>query len=285
MIAASAFQPGSSPRARGTPPVDKQSRTCARFIPACAGNTSRPPAPCRGAAVHPRVRGEHSPYSPQAKNLIGSSPRARGTRDCNPMAPALERFIPACAGNTCGRFEALRPQVVHPRVRGEHVQRSRHSGRLYGSSPRARGTPTTSPAFPSPGRFIPACAGNTRIRHPTAPDTSVHPRVRGEHLPALGVGPFLTGSSPRARGTLTTPQGFLFRGRFIPACAGNTQWHFARKNHCSVHHRVRGEHDDDGCHGSTKGGSSPRARGTPTEPQPRCLIWRFIPACAGNTHR
>ena len=51
---------GSSPRARGTPLDVARPAVPLRFIPAGAGNTSRPSAHCPASPVHPRGRGEHS---------------------------------------------------------------------------------------------------------------------------------------------------------------------------------------------------------------------------------
>ena len=71
--------PGSSPRARGTPPVQYQAASKLRFIPASAGNTGRRWWRRRRRSVHPRERGEHRrPGSPRPPGY-GSSPRARGT--------------------------------------------------------------------------------------------------------------------------------------------------------------------------------------------------------------
>ena len=50
---------GSSPRARGTHSVVLKVTVFVRFIPACAGNTSRATGLTPTPTVHPRVRGEH----------------------------------------------------------------------------------------------------------------------------------------------------------------------------------------------------------------------------------
>ena len=71
------------------------------------------------------------------------------------------------------------------------------------------------------------------------------------------------GSSPRVRGTRALRKGDGVRGRFIPACAGNSL-----KAGKVPAERV---------------GSSPRVRGTPACGRWRRLKGRFIPACAGNS--
>ncbi len=111
---------GSSPRARGTLPDLVLVETCDRFIPACAGNTSRRRSARRSATVHPRVRGEHWLAERPPMTRVGSSPRARGTRRAQTHAQVIMRFIPACAGNTRGSCRGTRTRAVHPRVRGEH---------------------------------------------------------------------------------------------------------------------------------------------------------------------
>ena len=95
-----------------------------RLIPAWAGNTSR--APCSGSPppVHPRVGGEHRQLRPNILSLAGSSPRGRGTHECNDSGWCAGRFIPAWAGNTRVSAAPLTPYPVHPRVGGEHTLRA-----------------------------------------------------------------------------------------------------------------------------------------------------------------
>ena len=94
---------GSSPRARGTRFVFRRTIGPCRFIPACAGNARRHPAPGGAMAVHPRVRGERIRAPVHRRLLRGSSPRARGTREGPLHETDISRFIPACAGNALSR--------------------------------------------------------------------------------------------------------------------------------------------------------------------------------------
>ena len=151
-----------------------------------------------------------------------------------------------------------------------------------GSSPHARGTPSTSAASRSSFRFIPAYAGNARRPADAIADHPVHPRMRGERFVAVTGCVAILGSSPHARGTLDGmgQAGFLIR--FIPACAGNaldtglwlTSW--------TVHPRMRGERIYTSTMIIPIDGSSPHARGTPATPHRSAPGPRFIPACAGN---
>ena len=173
-----------------------------------------------------------------------------------------------------------------------------------GSSPLARGTPS-SPGEPTTGdRFIPARAGNTGGSRPRRSLSAVHPRSRGEHCTGQPVSAVLGGSSPLARGTPPCRRAPLHPGRFIPARAGNTSPRpplrssepvsspLARGTRRrpeirgvvpTVHPRSRGEHRSSNNHGPRGAGSSPLARGTPASPVQQARQRRFIPARAGNT--
>ncbi len=91
---------GSSPRARGTQIPDTRTRPRTRFIPAGAGNTMPGSTSMSAISVHPRGRGEHGIASCRLTPTIGSSPRARGTRQHPYRRSDRGRFIPAGAGNT-----------------------------------------------------------------------------------------------------------------------------------------------------------------------------------------
>ena len=152
---------GSSPRLRGTGIGIQAEGSCCRFIPAPAGNgvavvTARPTT-----TVHPRACGERV-FHP-ARELAG------------------ERFIPAPAGNGMASTMDSWSWPVHPRACGERAPPldSARSPRRFipapagngaialarkawtsGSSPRLRGTATSSWRTEHAHRFIPAPAGN-----------------------------------------------------------------------------------------------------------------------------
>ena len=71
---------GSSPHGRGTLRQPRNSAAFLRFIPARAGNASRPPRPGPAWSVHPRTGGERLCPVHSTRIPPGSSPHGRGTR-------------------------------------------------------------------------------------------------------------------------------------------------------------------------------------------------------------
>ena len=214
---------GSSPLARGTPSKRIDGRTWRRFIPARAGNT---------------LKGIQDAIA-----LRGSSPLARGTLGKHQSSVLAHRFIPARAGNTAGYAAPRSRGPVHPRSRGEHFAAHGRDTGKRGSSPLARGTPSTPTTWTTWRRFIPARAGNTPTGYAGAVRRAVHPRSRGEHSIIAWVDEITSGSSPLARGTPLRKEA-----------------NFAKN---AVHPRSRGEHRPYRPSTTACCGSSPLARGTP----------------------
>ena len=233
--------------------------------------------------VHPRVGGEHLLKRAEAGLNAGSSPRGRGTQDANNLIHHPLRFIPAWAGNTWRKQKIPRVNTVHPRVGGEHLINCIQPTLGFGSSPRGRGTLDASPVALTINRFIPAWAGNTSSNELAPLAETVHPRVGGEHRfpqPRLW---FVSGSSPRGRGTRRRRDMHCPIQRFIPAWAGNTTEYPSASLPKSVHPRVGGEHCERAPHQHLPPGSSPRGRGTLRAGTAPASSARFIPAWAGNT--
>ena len=233
---------GSSPQARGTLPPMAIATLEDRFIPAGAGNT-KPSRRCPlSYPVHPRRRGEHSLDFAEWIRGNGSSPQARGTQQQHPNHRRQHRFIPAGAGNTCAPQFGSIMGAVHPRRRGEHRTTVHGNVCVAGSSPQARGTPKSNANASNRTRFIPAGAGNTRLRRQRSYRCMVHPRRRGEHAGAKVQVYALNGSSPQARGTPAMDAIRRQIARFIPAGAGNTAPRRGGRGLTTVHPRRRGEH-------------------------------------------
>ena len=255
----------------------------ARFIPARAGNTPLRVSSFGVGPVHPRACGEHSNHMTARSTFSGSSPRVRGTPRGQAGEPRRVRFIPARAGNTCGRVQRSIHPAVHPRACGEHSLKELRDGRDTGSSPRVRGTRTGAVCPPPPRRFIPARAGNTSSRPPCAARTAVHPRACGEHQSPGASMSTDDGSSPRVRGTPGLRAAHAAAQRFIPARAGNTVPSVPLIGQTPVHPRACGEHAMRVGKAEVLRGSSPRVRGTRVARTRGRASLRFIPARAGNT--
>ena len=208
------------------------------------------------------VCGEHVCTGLPLCRNSGSSPRLRGTLDLCLYRFVLERFIPASAGNTPWTVAPAWLMPVHPRVCGEHVFSPPESRKMFGSSPRLRGTLYGAAHACYDLRFIPASAGNTLLTAFAHCNRSVHPRVCGEHIPAAFRARCIAGSSPRLRGTHSFTNSRNLMSRFIPASAGNTSWPSSAPRSLSVHPRVCGEHDLILGFLIGTAGSSPRLRGT-----------------------
>ena len=110
---------GSSPLARGTGRRDDFLTKFDRFIPACAGNSTANDDEIQHLTVHPRLCGELKHCLVTRNNFPGSSPLARGTPTGEPGIHELNRFIPACAGNSSCVKDCEQGSSVHPRLRGE----------------------------------------------------------------------------------------------------------------------------------------------------------------------
>ncbi len=266
IIASSA--PGLSPLARGTLTAWYAESHPERFIPAGAGNTEASNIWWTKRTVYPRWRGEHCTRRVLATGHPGLSPLARGTRICQRLCGAVNRFIPAGAGNTTPATCFASRSAVYPRWRGEHVIANRGEINRCGLSPLARGTPNWISLNAAAWRFIPAGAGNTSSRRASKSFNSVYPRWRGEHRSASPNSTLNDGLSPLARGTHCHPDQPRGVRRFIPAGAGNTLvvrfWNPIK----AVYPRWRGEHYRKESANGDRGGLSPLARGTRCEISP-----------------
>ena len=154
---------------------------------------------------------------------------------------------------------------------------------LNGSSPRVRGTVICITFNTILARFIPACAGNSATEGAVQACRAVHPRVCGEQAAAQFHAQDFPGSSPRVRGTAGSGMLWNSRGRFIPACAGNSCVKVLAVASPAVHPRVCGEQYTPPATIWNLIGSSPRVRGTGSTQKNYASKRRFIPACAGNS--
>ncbi len=155
-----ASRPGLSPRVRGTLAHVKRPLRLTRFIPAGAGNAPKLARLPSVSAVYPRGCGERPCGGSALRCPSGLSPRVRGTREIAMGPRAMERFIPAGAGNARSCSASITFSSVYPRGCGERSLNFLRAAPAPGLSPRVRGTQVLSIYISRSLRFIPAGAGN-----------------------------------------------------------------------------------------------------------------------------
>ncbi len=193
----------------------------------------------------------------------GSSPLARGAPHRHTWRHGPGGLIPARAGSTRTGRGLTRCRPAHPRSRGEHTELTIEPQQSGGSSPLARGAPTTSSGLIGPLRLIPARAGSTLCPAGGGGHCAAHPRSRGEHV--------IPGDDSRDGVGL------------IPAPAGSTATCPGRGTSFRAHPRSRGEHHAPPRPRVVGAGSSPLARGARAPGGHADRSRRLIPARAGST--
>ena len=151
-----------------------------------------------------------------------------------------QRIIPARAGFTVVGTTRAASCQDHPRSRGVYWYEGDTGNALGGSSPLARGLPTTPASTSRPARIIPARAGFTPSRKSSCHLPPDHPRSRGVYLAEPLVLECGEGSSPLARGLLVTQSIVTLSSRIIPARAGFTARRTAIRPGDPDHPRSRG---------------------------------------------
>ena len=215
--------PGSSPLARGLPPLPGRRGDRARIIPARAGFTGRFSSVGPRTSDHPRSRGVYMSTTPRGMPILGSSPLARGLQMIGQAPDLHPGIIPARAGFTPLATFKRGMLEDHPRSRGVYAVAVARSGLIQGSSPLARGLRIRIRVEKATIRIIPARAGFTRRRPgPTGP-WSDHPRSRGVYYPKVTNIIFDEGSSPLARGLRGPVPHLRAAVGIIPARAGFTR--------------------------------------------------------------
>ena len=274
---------GSSPHTRGAHDGGWKSPNIARIIPAYAGSTGGLRRDRGVHGDHPRIRGEHQSERGKGRGRSGSSPHTRGARQPAGDGHKIPRIIPAYAGSTSSYPTCELPRTDHPRIRGEHASPAPPPDGGPGSSPHTRGAPSSSHTFVPHSGIIPAYAGSTASRKRGKPESSDHPRIRGEHLSGLYTGDGQFGSSPHTRGARQTSPEHGLRQRIIPAYAGSTARRPVLWGARGDHPRIRGEHKCGSRLKTTKPGSSPHTRGAHHDRDIVQGCDGIIPAYAGST--
>ena len=233
------------------------------IIPARAGFTGWPGTRRCGPSDHPRSRGVYQEESAHVGRSAGSSPLARGLLNSNIGRMRAARIIPARAGFTLG-----------PKYAGAGDS---------GSSPLARGLPEADLDSGPYGGIIPARAGFTPPTGALRMCRSDHPRSRGVYAGAVVLPRRGLGSSPLARGLRRWPDRSGAGRGIIPARAGFTDLAWTLWNQSKDHPRSRGVYRLPALHRLPHRGSSPLARGLPSNGGAGYTAPGIIPARAGFT--
>ena len=273
---------GLSPRVRGNHPHLPLPPPASGSIPACAGEPRRRGARGCRKKVYPRVCGGTTPKRAVRVLRGGLSPRVRGNLFQKFVGIVVPGSIPACAGEPRGERGGQGHQRVYPRVCGGTEATEAMLTELSGLSPRVRGNPRRTPPATSPGRSIPACAGEPRPRPWRASSSGVYPRVCGGTPGRRTSDETRRGLSPRVRGNHSKTQQEEPSHGSIPACAGEPPTPPTGGPGPRVYPRVCGGTLEARADRMVRDGLSPRVRGNRPRPRPPHTSSRSIPACAGE---
>ena len=131
---------GSSPRMRGSLCQWEGLERRTGIIPAHAGLTHADRHEPSHLRDHPRACGAHQGKHGTDRDIVGSSPRMRGSRDLAFQQPEAVGIIPAHAGLTTSASRMSFITGDHPRACGAHTNTFEMPPFFVGSSPRMRGS-------------------------------------------------------------------------------------------------------------------------------------------------
>ena len=234
-------------------------------------------------ADHPRACGANRRTAARNLARVGSSPRMRGKPARARRSTRSRRIIPAHAGQTTRACSPVPVNTDHPRACGANGLDPNGACCAVGSSPRMRGKLGLCGLVRRCSRIIPAHAGQTPDSRSTSTRSSDHPRACGANWHAHQSRQFAGGSSPRMRGKQRPVAELGWRGRIIPAHAGQTCTEAACEDRCSDHPRACGANKYFPRHDPNLDGSSPRMRGKLARSPITAVRRRIIPAHAGQT--
>ena len=284
MASSAALTCGSSPRMRGKRVEQLSKDDGGRIIPAHAGQTGTRSSGSGPASDHPRACGANLGETGQRLDRTGSSPRMRGKRKAEVLSNALDRIIPAHAGQTARMASSAWLRPDHPRACGANPEHVGVVVAVHGSSPRMRGKRPLGLQGDAHHRIIPAHAGQTLLFISSLFLVSDHPRACGANRYRTLALKYDPGSSPRMRGKPTVCVLPTRTVRIIPAHAGQTCSLRAVRVGLTDHPRACGANRVSVISPMAFRGSSPRMRGKHTVNQRGIKLVRIIPAHAGQTN-
>ena len=192
-------------------------------------------------------------------------------------------IIPAGAGLT-GISKLPMWQIRdHPRGCRAHTYDANTSARVWGSSPRVRGSLWHEEARTLLVGIIPAGAGLTSLAPRPTLAAGDHPRGCGAHSRPAPFPFTKTGSSPRVRGSPHDSGGRGYFDGIIPAGAGLTIGYSLAPSIGWDHPRGCGAHFSASRYIAKRLGSFPRVRGSPISDARPAYNLGIIPAGAGLT--
>ena len=199
--ASSSTREGRSPRVRGSPRMVDLGRHHLGSIPARAGEPAsrcfHPSAP----GVDPRACGGARATTAMWLILMGRSPRVRGSHAVVPRRGRAPGSIPARAGEPTRRSARRRWSRVDPRACGGACDIAWSASHRQGRSPRVRGSQLLQGLDAVEVGSIPARAGEPRHRNKAKLANWVDPRACGGADHDWLTGEYMTGRSPRVRGS------------------------------------------------------------------------------------
>ena len=213
---------GLSPRGRGKRPQATAGTPLRRSIPAWAGETADCQTDYAKQGVYPRVGGGNHLRLAASPAFRGLSPRGRGKRRRRAHRRAVDRSIPAWAGETFKSRQSRHSPAVYPRVGGGNFGSHAYPSVMKGLSPRGRGKPLYIRYRRRIVGSIPAWAGETLIGDSLFSPKGVYPRVGGGNHAEYHRRPLPRGLSPRGRGKHKDAADQRRREWSIPAWAGET---------------------------------------------------------------
>ena len=151
-------------------------------------------------ADHPRTCGANEPCRSWAAPCGGSSPHMRGKLLSGGLSGALNRIIPAHAGQTAAAHHCHHHCADHPRTCGANAGMVLGMIIASGSSPHMRGKLSDAPNNLRLDWIIPAHAGQTPTCSASICAATDHPRTCGANVHGDVAGLQLVGSSPHMRG-------------------------------------------------------------------------------------
>ena len=170
---------GLSPRGRGS--LDRDESYCVGpgSIPARAGEPAAAAAGSGIGQVYPRAGGGAQGRCCTSSDLLGLSPRGRGSRGGTAGARRRQGSIPARAGEPPVLICACIPTRVYPRAGGGALMVAADASSGWGLSPRGRGSPRQVPGLRPRHGSIPARAGEPATTRRKARNRGVYPRAGG----------------------------------------------------------------------------------------------------------